>query len=152
MRADKTETTLRIKLVQACLHTGNIADDTVLRQPGQHLLKGRQGVLHRHGIDDELGFELGYLLQLGEAQTVVGKAQPLGILLVYGHLVVEAEQVDEETSHLACSHYQYSHISLQVKNEADELLLVQDFQLLANTLLVDVLEYLGSKLWTHATE
>jgi len=50
-----------------------------------------------------LNFELAYLVQLSETLTVVGKPHPLRVFLVNGYLVVETQQVDEETTHLACT-------------------------------------------------
>ena len=74
-----------------------------------HFLESRNGVFHGHGIDAEFRFELLHFLHRREAQRVIGEAQPLGITLIDGYLMVETEQVDEETSHLTCAQYQNLH-------------------------------------------
>ena len=116
MRTHEAETALLVKLLQSGLYRSYVADNAVVREMWQHLFKGWQRIFYRHRIDDQFGTEHLYLFHLGEAVTVVGEAQSLSILLVNRHLVVETEQVDEETSHLTCSHNQYSHI-FQVKSE-----------------------------------
>ena len=104
MRAHEAETALLVKLLQSGLYRSYVADNAVVREMWQHLFEGWQRIFYRHRIDDQFGAEHLYLFHLGEAVTVVGEAQSLGILLVNRHLVVETEQVDEETSHLTCSH------------------------------------------------
>ena len=117
VRAHVAEAALFVKLLQSRLHRCNVADDTVFREMWQQLLECRDGVFHGHSIDDEFRAEHLHLLHLGETVAVIGEAQSLGILFIYSHLVVEAEQVDEEASHLSCSHYQNSHFFFLVKNE-----------------------------------
>ena len=95
---------LLVEILQVGLHRGNIADDTLLGQVGYHLLEHRNSVFQRDGIDQQFRLELLNFLIRREALTIVGKAHALGITLKDSHLVVEAQQVDEETSHLSCAH------------------------------------------------
>ena len=92
-----------VELLQSSLHRRDVADDAVFGEVWYHLLEGWYGVFHCHGVDDELWLELAYLLQFGEAQRVVCEAQSSGVFLEYRCLVLEAEQVEEEASHLSCS-------------------------------------------------
>ena len=94
--AHESESTFVVEFMQAGLHGCDVADDAVAGEMRQQLLERRNGVFHRHGIDDELRTEHLHLLHLGKAIAVVGEAQALGILFVNCHLVVEAEQVDEK--------------------------------------------------------
>ena len=104
VRTHKSETTLFIEFLQTSLYRCNIRNDTVVREMWQHLFKGRKSVSYRHSIDDKLRTEHLYLLHFSKAVAVICETQTLGILLENCHLVIEAEQVDEETSHLSCSH------------------------------------------------
>ncbi len=72
---------------------------------GYDFLKHRNSVLQRYGVDEQLRAERLNLVVGGEALTVVSETHALGVALEDGHLVVEAQQVDEEAPHLACSHY-----------------------------------------------
>ena len=85
-----------VKLFQICLHTGDVADDTLLGEIRNHLLKDRNGIFQRNCIDEQFGLERLDLLVGREALTVVGEAHPFGIALEDGHFVVKAQQVDEE--------------------------------------------------------
>ena len=98
-----------VKFFQTCFHGGDIAEDTLFREMGNHFLEGRNRVFHRDGIDAEFGLELVDFFELGEAQRVVGETEPLGVALIDGHFVFETEQVDEETSHLSCTQNQNFH-------------------------------------------
>ena len=98
-----------VEILQARLYRGDVAHDAVGGQEGHHLVEGGQRVLHGHGVDDQLRLEVPHFLQGLEPLAVIGEAQPLGVFLVGRHLVVEAEQVDEEAPHLARSHDQYLH-------------------------------------------
>ena len=92
-------------IVQIRLHRGDIADDALFGQIGNHLLEHRDSIFQRDSIDEQLGLKLLDLLVGGEALTIIGKAHALRIAFEDSHLVVETQQVDEETSHLSCSHY-----------------------------------------------
>ena len=105
MGGDERVTGRQIVVLQPRLHARDVADDTVCRQIGHDFLEGRDGVFHRNGVDDQLRLELLHLLQTLKTVTVVGEPQASGVFLIHGYLVVEAEQVDEERSHLACSHH-----------------------------------------------
>ena len=85
-----------VKFFQTCFHGGDIAEDTLFREMGNHFLEGRNRVFHRHGIDAEFGLELIDFFKFGEAQGIIGKTQSLGIALIDRHFVFETEQVDEE--------------------------------------------------------
>ena len=63
-----------IKLFEIGLYRTDVADDAVVGKIWQHLFECRDGVFHRHGIDDELWFELLDFVDLGEALTIVSEA------------------------------------------------------------------------------
>ena len=65
---------LLIKLFEIGLYRTDVADDAVVGKIWQHLFECRDGVFHRHGIDDELWFELLDFVDLGEALTIVSEA------------------------------------------------------------------------------
>ncbi len=100
-----TASALLVEVFQSGLHRCYVAEDAVFGQMWQHFVECGNGVLHRHGIDDKLRTETFNLLQRSEAPAVVREAHPHGVFLVYGRLVVETEQVEEKTAHLACSQY-----------------------------------------------
>ena len=60
-------------------------------------------VFQRHGVYYKFGAEAVHLVERCEALRIVHKAQPLGVGVVHGRLVLEAEQVDEKRAHLACA-------------------------------------------------
>ena len=101
--ADVVHARALVEVLQSGLHGGDIAEDTLLGKMGNDLLEGGNGVFHRNGIDAEFGLELVDFFELGEAQRVVGEAEPLGIALIDGHFVFETKQVDEEAAHLSCT-------------------------------------------------
>ena len=94
-----------IELLQISLHRGDITDDALLGQIGNHLFEHRDSIFQRDSIDEQLGLKLLDLLVGGKALTIIGKAHALRIAFEDSHLVVETQQVDEEASHLSCSHY-----------------------------------------------
>ena len=98
-------TSLFVKILQIGLHTGDIADDTLLRQVRYHLFKHRYSIFQRHCINQQLGLEFLNLLERGETLTIVSKPHAFGVSLKHSHLVVKTQQVDEERTHLSCSHY-----------------------------------------------
>ena len=104
VRRDVAHARLLVELPEVGLHRGDVADDALLRQVWNNLLEDGDGVLQRHGVDEQLGAERLYLFVGGEALAVVGEPHALGVALKHGHLVVETQQVDEEAPHLACSH------------------------------------------------
>ena len=103
VRRDVAHTTLFVKFFQIGFDTRDIADDALLGQVGNDLLEDRNGVLQRDGIDEQLGLKRAYLVVCGEALTIIRETHALRVALEYGDLVVETQQVDEETSHLACT-------------------------------------------------
>ena len=105
----EAEAALAVELRQLGLDRGNIAQDAVLGQRGHHLLEGLDGVLHRSGIDDQLGTELAYLVERSEAAGVIYEAQALGVDVVHRRLVLKTQQICKEGAHLACSENKYSH-------------------------------------------
>ena len=107
--AHKTETALAIELWKLSFHRGNIAQYTILGECRNDLLERLDGILHRSGIDDQLGGKLTYLLQGGEATGVVHKAQALGVNIVYCRFVLKTQQIGKEGAHLTSSENQYSH-------------------------------------------
>ena len=92
-------------LLQVGLHRRYVADDTVLWQVRQHFLERRYGVFHCYGIYDEFRCELLHLVECGKSLAVVCKPHSLRVFLIHRRLVVETEQVEEETSHLTCPQY-----------------------------------------------
>ena len=106
---DVAEAALFVEPFQSGLDGGDVADDAVLGQDGQHLAEGVEGVLHRHGVDDQLRLEVLDFVQRGEAVGVVDEAQLHGVGVVHGRLVLETQYVCKEGAHLAGSEDQYSH-------------------------------------------
>ena len=102
--------TLLVVFLEVCLHRGNVADETLLRQEGKHLLKSRDRIFHGHGIDHQLGTEVLHFLYGGETLAIVGEAQPLRIFFQYADFVIKTQQVGKEGAHLTGSHNQYSHV------------------------------------------
>ena len=96
---------LLVEFLEVGLHRGDVADDALLRQEWYNLLKYRDGILQRDCIDEQLRTELAYLLVGGETLTVICEAHTTCITFEDCHFVVETQQVDEETAHLACAHY-----------------------------------------------
>ena len=47
--------------------------------------------------------KVAYLLQFRKTERVVSEAQPLGVFFEDGGFVLKTQQVEEKTSHLACS-------------------------------------------------
>ena len=113
--AHEAEAALAVKLGQLRLDGGDIAQYAVLRESGYHLLEGFDGVLHRGGIDDELGAKLAYLVQCGEATRVIHKAQAPWVDVIYCRFVLETEQVGKEGAHLAGSENQYLHNGTKIR-------------------------------------
>ena len=56
------EPALLVPCLQPGLDRGDVAEDAVVGQCGQHLLEGLEGVLDGGGIDDQLGAEGAYLV------------------------------------------------------------------------------------------
>ena len=76
--------------------TGDVADDALLGEIGNHLLEDGDGVFQRDGVDHQFGLKRLDFLVCGKALTVVGEAHALRVALENCHLVVETQQVDEE--------------------------------------------------------
>ena len=55
-----------VELLQSCFYRGNITNDAVFGQYGQHFAKSVQRVLYCHGIYDQFGLKFLNLLQCGE--------------------------------------------------------------------------------------
>ena len=108
---DVAEAALFVEPFQPGLDGGDVADDAVLGQDGQHLAEGVEGVLHGHGVDDQLRLEVLDFVQRGEAVGVVHEAQLHGVGVVHGRFVLETQYVCKEGAHLAGSKDQYSHFS-----------------------------------------
>ena len=104
VRRDIAHACALVELLHIRLHGGDIADDTLLGQIRNDLLKYRDGVFQRDAIDQQFRLKLLDLIVGGETLTVIGEAHSFGISLKNCHLVVETQQVDEETTHLSCAH------------------------------------------------
>ena len=100
---DVAEAALFVEPFQSGLDGGDVADDAVLGQDGQHLAEGFKGVLHGHGVDDQLRLEVLDFVQRGEAVGVVDEAQLHGVGVVDGRLVLKTQYVCKEGAHLAGS-------------------------------------------------
>ena len=87
---------LLVEILQVGLHTGYIADYTLLRQVWYHLLKHGYGIFQRHCVYQQFGLKLLYLLVGGKALTVVCKPHAFGVFFKHRHLIVKTQQVDEE--------------------------------------------------------
>ena len=109
VRGHVAEAAFLIESLQAGLHGGDVAQDAVLGQDGEHLAEGFEGILHRGGVDDQLGFKFLYLVQRGEAVGVVDEAQLVRVDVEHGRLVLETQYVVEEGAHLSGSEDQDSH-------------------------------------------
>ena len=101
---DVAHASLFVKVFQIGFHAGYIADDALFGQIGYHLVEHWNGVFQRDGIDQQFWLESLYFLVGCKPLAVVGEAHALGIAFEHSHLVVEAQQVDKETSPLTCSH------------------------------------------------
>ena len=100
---------LFVKLLEAGLHGGDVAEDAVGGEVGNDAAEHVEGVFERDGVHYQFGAEAVDFLERGEAQGVVHEAQALRVDVVDGCLVVETEQVDEEGAHLARAKDEYSH-------------------------------------------
>ena len=98
-----------VKLGQAGLYGGDVAEDAAGRQVRQHGLEGRDGVLDRGGVDDHFGVEGVYFGRVREPLHVVCEAQLFGVRVVDGHIVVKGQQVAEKRAHFAGSEDEYTH-------------------------------------------
>ena len=94
--ADITHACTFIKLLEPRFDGRDIAQDTVLRQVGNHLPEDLQCIFQRHGIDDQFGAECVYFVHRGETLRIVHEPQPFGIDVIYCRLMVETQQVHEE--------------------------------------------------------
>ena len=65
---------------------------------------GRNGIFQRHCINQQLRLKRLDFLESSKPLAVVGEAHAHGVALEDGDLMLETQQVDEETSHLACAH------------------------------------------------
>lgn len=109
VRGHVAEAAFLVEGLQAGLHGGDVAQDAVLGKHGQHLAEGVEGIFHRGGVDDQLGFKFLYLVQRGEAVGVVDEAQLVRVDVEHGRLVLETQYVIEEGAHLSGSEDQDSH-------------------------------------------
>ena len=94
-----------VELLQIGLHRGDIADDTRLGQMGNHLLKHRNGIFQRHCVDQQLGLKRLDFLVGRKTLAIVCEPHAFGISLKHCHLMLKTQQVNEEASHLPCTHY-----------------------------------------------
>lgn len=109
VRGHVAEAAFLVEGLQAGLHGGDVAQDAVLGKHGQHLAEGVEGIFHRGGVDDQLGFKFLYLVQRGEAVGVVDEAQLVRVDVEHGRFVLETQYVVEEGAHLSGSEDQDSH-------------------------------------------
>ena len=66
-----SEAAFFVELLQSCFYRGNITNDAVFGQYGQHFAKSVQRVLYCHGIYDQFGLKFLNLLQCGETIRVI---------------------------------------------------------------------------------
>ena len=110
MGGDVAEAAGFVELLQSGLHGGDVAEDALLGQQGEHVAEGVERVLHGGGIDDQLGTEVTDFVVGREAVGVVDEAHPSGFDVKDGCFVLEAEEVGKEGAHFSGSEYQYSHV------------------------------------------
>ena len=103
VRGNVAAATRLVEFLHARLDRGDVAEDAVVGQEGKNLAKDVEGVFQRDGVDDQFGAEIAYLFQRGESEGVVHESQALGLNVIDGRFVLEAEEVHEEGSHLACT-------------------------------------------------
>ena len=84
---------------QAGLDRGDVRDDAVGLEVGQHGVEGLEGAAECDAVDDQLGGEGLHLVGRGEAEGVIDETHAARVGLEDGHLVIEAEQVGEERPH-----------------------------------------------------
>ena len=104
MRRDIRVAGLLIELFKVSLDGSDVRDDAIGGQIGEDLLKGRNCVFNGHCIDDQLRCKVLHLVQCGKALAIICEAQSSRVFLEDTHFMVEAEQIDEERSHLSCTH------------------------------------------------
>ena len=91
MGGDVAEAAGFVELLQSGLHGGDVAEDALLGQQGEHVAEGVERVLHGGGVDDQLGAEVTDFVVGREAVGVVDEAHPSGFDVKDGCFVLEAE-------------------------------------------------------------
>ena len=104
MRGHVAKAAFLVESLQSGLHGGNVAQDTVLGQDGEHLAEGFEGIFYSCCIDNQFGLEGFYFAEFGEPEAVLHKAQTFGIDIVYRNFVLEAQYVGKERAHFSGSH------------------------------------------------
>ncbi len=99
-----------VEIQESRLNTAYIADNTVFRKVGDDIPENLQRILQRNSIYYQFGAEVPDLLERGETLRVVQETHSACINLVHGTLMVKTQYIGEETPHLTCTQYQYSHI------------------------------------------
>lgn len=92
-----------IKLGQAGLYGSDVAEHTMVAQVGQHFLENGQGMADGNGIQHQVGLESAYLIVGGKPTYVEAIAQFFRLGVIDGHIVVEAQGIGKEHTHLAAS-------------------------------------------------
>ena len=98
-----TESALVIKLFQSGLYRGNIADDAILGESGQYLVKSIQRIFHGCRIDNQFGLEFFNLLECGISVGVVNETKAFRVYIKYSGFVLEAQYIGKEGAHFTGS-------------------------------------------------
>ena len=98
-----SEAAFFVELLQSCFYRGNITNDAVFGQYGQHFAKSVQRVLYCHGIYDQFGLKFLNLLQCGETIRVIDETQLVRVDVEHGRLMLKAQYVSKEGAHFAGS-------------------------------------------------
>ena len=100
---------LFVVFLESRLDRGDVRHDALRRQIGHHRLECLDGVFERHGVDEQFGVEVAYLLDRHQPARVEDVLHPLDVAVENGHLVLQAHGVGKYAAHLAGSHNTYSH-------------------------------------------
>ena len=100
-------------------------------------------MIQGHCIENQFRSKLLNLLYRSVAVGMIDETQVLRIGIKHSHLMLEAQHICKEGTHLSGTQYQDFH---------SHLLFIQYFQLLTYTLTVDGLEDYAHKLRAQSTE
>ena len=111
MCADVTAAAGFVESLYTRLHRSYITEDALLWQIRYDLAKHIQCVLQRNGIDNQFGSKVANFFKRCKSLRVVHETQSLGIYVIYGRFVFEAEQVHEKRTHFSGTENEYFHFA-----------------------------------------
>ena len=88
-----------IEFGQTGFNRSNVGYDTRIRDVWHYHLKGLQGIFHRCGINEEVGVEFLYFLELGHSLGVERKPQFVGVCVENCNFMVHIQHIAEECAH-----------------------------------------------------